>query len=404
MARPALEKTLVSLLGDPAVNICIDGPSGTGKTSLARTTLDGENRSYMSVEVTSTMDWLELCKAVIHPDQNLQTTTKSSLSAEVKNFLPGGGATREESRQSRPSDEAEYVSKLADNWSERDVVNSLQKRGMVLVLDNLEQASSSLVSRLSDLAKLMVDKGPHPKAKLICVGTNDIYDRLLTANGSLSRRLKEVSVGAFRHQGEAWRFIKEGFDALDLLYPGNSRLDEQNQKQDKCVELVYRAAGGLPKGLNELGKSIALRARPSRKSMFVSASDVQDCASEHFREAYAECKRGFPSIMNCLTKKPLARQVFMYLFKSGICSIHNTAELLGSVCAENSLSDEQVDAGIQDLVEIGFLTRSGSGRQVLFTKVPEVAHILGVVLSNPAEFSQEEFVRRLDWQLELPGW
>lgn len=402
--RRQLEESVLEILKDPVVNICIDGPSGTGKTSLAKTMLQNSKRSYQTINVTSKMDWVTLCKKIIKPNINQKESTKSVVTGGIKNFIPEANATRENSQEFRPSDAEDYIEKVAANWSEDDVVSELRVRKIALILDNLEQANPELLQRLSDLAKGMSDAGPHASAKLVFIGANNIYAKLLNMNRSVSRRLEQVSVGMFTHQGESWNFLLKGFRKLNMYYPGNSLIKSENDLEVNCNRMVYRAAGGLPKSLNELGKKIALKARLGTGGhWFVSAKDIENCSNEFFDKLAKECDETCKATSKCLMKHPTARKVCLYLYQNSVGSIHSVGMLTQELEMRYSLSKEQIEQGIKDLIEVGFITRTGIGGSKLFVMQPEAAHILGVKLSSPNEFRDDPIIQGLSWQDELPG-
>src|ERR1700722_19725760 len=63
--RDRLEKRLSQLLSARSQNICIDGPTGSGKSSLAITVLSKIKQTFVWVPVISNMSWPDFCEEII---------------------------------------------------------------------------------------------------------------------------------------------------------------------------------------------------------------------------------------------------------------------------------------------------------------------------------------------------
>ena len=49
----------------PGAHVCLDGPSGAGKTSLALTHIFGQGINHAAIQLTEQMEWPQFCRLLI---------------------------------------------------------------------------------------------------------------------------------------------------------------------------------------------------------------------------------------------------------------------------------------------------------------------------------------------------
>src|SRR5688572_29816527 len=67
-------------------HVCIDGPSGVGKSSLAMTLCARDAILHVMVQITASMTWSEFCRQLVTPTDNAE----SSLTGEIELGLDKG--------------------------------------------------------------------------------------------------------------------------------------------------------------------------------------------------------------------------------------------------------------------------------------------------------------------------
>lgn len=228
--RAKLETRLSQLLSARSQNICVDGPTGSGKSSLAITVLSKIRQPYVWVPVVSDMQWPDFCEDIIlrslrtvllsrpHGGAGtvkLQLDAKSSLTAEeiinplkllkrisidVADSLKAEGVLREQAR----------------TWKLGDVENFLEENGFSLLIDDFEKAPDELVQTIADLCKRMTIRSA---PKCVIVGTGETFARLYRADEGLDGRLAELSVASFGSEIEVWNYLNDGFELLGFDTP-----------------------------------------------------------------------------------------------------------------------------------------------------------------------------------------
>lgn len=370
-------------------HVCLDGPSGVGKTSLAWTFLVTNSIPYVNVQLTSKMTWPEFCRQLMTLPDNRESAFGVDAEVGIDKGLPVGKLRVSIGRKGRASDDVDLITKHANSWTEHDVAESLCDAGAALLIDDTERATSDLLTRLSDLAKILTQRDAPENAKILFVGTEDIYRRICHHNASLDERILQVSLGGFRSPKHSWSFLKLGFERLGLRHPGNSFISSEFAQLDSCIDAVYEAADGLPKTLNMLGQEIALRATSSNA---VNASEVKERAALMTRANWRKYGEDFPRVLERVDQSPEARAVIRVLYEVGIARIHRFddiykrvrayAEAQGSTATRNG-----VDEALDELVEVDFLVRTGRSREIIYTTQPTAAHTLGVMVRDEARFA-----------------
>lgn len=214
LPRISLEKTLEQLIGSRS-HVCIDGPTGTGKSSLAITVLNRCRVPFSSVQLTQKMSWRTFCRGIVGCEGNAEKSFSAEFSGGLKNGLPDLGFKLSAGIKGKPSDRIDYLKKLVDDWDEGDVCQAMADNNITLLVDDLERPESNeLITRLADMAKLFTQSHIAPNARIIFVGTGDVYSRLYAANNALEGRIKEVSVGTLSEKNESWTYIIRGLEYI----------------------------------------------------------------------------------------------------------------------------------------------------------------------------------------------
>lgn len=406
LPRTSMENRLIEVLENRGVHICLDGPTGTGKTSLALTILNRLKVSYKLIQVTKSMGWAEFCKRLISTSSNKESSLSAEVEFGVDNLIPKGRLKLSYGAKGRPSDELELLEATASKWTEHDVCKMIADKGALLLIDDFERASEELVRNISDMCKLLTQSYQNPYGKIVVVGTGDICRRLYDANQSLESRLEQISLGTLPTINDSWKFLLMGFDELQLKHPANEKFIKREVLYE-CMQAVYEAADGLPKSLNEVGRKISLKGfgRPR-----ISPSDIKEITGQMPLDNLKKYKSEYPKIVKCFMGNPIVRAVLQHLYNEGIGQIHNWTDI-ESALAE-SFSEEQIEHAICELIDAKFLVRTGIHGDVLFVNSPPLAHTLGVLVTFPDKYKAPSlfrkgqlvfpFFKKTDAQLFLP--
>jgi hypothetical protein len=272
--------------------------------------------------------------------------------------------------------------------SEHDIARRLCELNASLYIDDVERANDLLICRLSDLCKLLTQGYVTDNAKIVLVGSGEVYRRFYRKNPSLDERLLQVSLGAFKHPYDSWKFITKGFEKLRLRHPGNSEFVRQHMGRANCITAIWEAADGLPKSLNRLGQEIALKAI-GRSG--VTVTDILTESNKMIEDHWKEYGNEFADVVDFLEKTPVAVAVLRCFYLEGIARIHQFNHIVSRITANNkeertSHTPEEVNDAIDKLVEMNFFIRTGKSGEIIFTKQPAAAHTLGVVMRDPSRF------------------
>lgn len=396
LRRRKLEERFNDVLGFSGVHICLDGPTGTGKSSLAITGLNRAEIKYVLVQLTEKMNWADFCKRLVTLPVIHESSVSAGLDVGVEGLVPKGSFQVSLGASKRATDSVDLLEKIAGSWAEHDICNMMVKKETALLIDDFERANPEIVVRIADMCKLLTESYVHPAAKLIVVGTGDIYKNLYLANSSLEARLEEISVGTISDANESWTFLRMGFEKLGLRHPGNSRFVSKEERLE-CIRAVYDAADGLPKTLNELGRDISIK---GFNRSGVTPTDVKEVARQMPEKGLSRFQREFSKMTKLIEKSTAARIVLYKMYKSGIGQIHYRSDLIKSLKYE--LPEEQVDSAIQELITSEFLIQTGPHEEVLYVTDPKFAHNLGVVIEDPEKYGQSPDKYALIGQLTLP--
>lgn len=387
LERKTASKNLARAFAGKGAQVCLDGPTGVGKTSLVLTYLVQEQIKYFGVQITSEMDWQGFCRQVISRPTDESVALTGDLEFGIEQALPTLKARISISEKDGISENANLIEILSRTWTEHDVARTLCEVYWPLFVDDLERADKSLLARLSDLCKLLTQSYTADKAKILFVGSGDIFQRIITHNPALDERMVELSLGTFKGDG-SWKFISKGLDLLGIRYPKISHDPGHRKKHDLITPRVFEAANGLPKSLNRLGRDIAINAEESR---YVTAQQIIAAANSMTQDHWLRYAPGFNNILQYLTSNQVAIQLVRCLYQDGIGRIHLVPNVLEKLRHRNLPDGHKIDkhevlSAIDVLVNMNFLFRTGSSSEILFVRNPAAAHTLGVAMGDPKRF------------------
>jgi hypothetical protein len=365
-------------------HVCVDGPSGVGKSSLAMTFCSRDAVRHVTVQVTASMTWAEFCRQLVSPQENAETSIGAEVELGIDKGLPTGKLKFSLGAKYRASD-AELLRREAVNWTEHDVASELQEAKAALLIDDSERASHELLVRIADLAKVLTQRPRAWNVKLIVIGADDVYRRLLDSNPSLDERILQVTVGAFTARDDSWNFMKLGFEKLGLTHPGNSTDQAEVLQLFAARKDVYYAADGLPKTLNRLAQEIAINVYPSDT---VKAYDINRVASRMRKENWQRYSAEYPNLVDLLRANVAVTDLVRYMYRTGVTRVHRFTEVARHL-AQASVADAtpfhleaEIDTAIDLLTAAKFVTRTGRGGEIFFVRKPAAAHAFGLALSD----------------------
>jgi len=372
----------------PGAHVCLDGPSGAGKTSLALTHIFRQGINHAAIQVTEQMEWPQFCRLLISDVSNREWAVSGEMEVGINKALPVAKFRLSLGSKNRPSDDITYLDKVANMMTEQDVAKRLSEMNAALYVDDVERANDRLLGRLSDLCKILTQGYVADNAKVVFVGSGEIYQRLYRCNPSLDERLLQVSLGAFKFSADSWRFIARGFEKLRLRHPGNSQFPGQRHKQEKCAHAIWEAADGLPKSLNRLGQEIALR---YENRSGVSFTDILSEANRMSEDHWIEYGTTFSDIVRFLQGSASGVAVLQCLYEHGIARIHQFRSIVSHAESAakkigRTICETEIDDAIGNLTKLHFLVRTGKSGEIIFTRHPAAAHTLGVVMRDPNRF------------------
>jgi hypothetical protein len=386
LERKSAYESLSNAIEQPGMHVCLDGPTGVGKTSLIHTYIANEQIRHCAIMITQATTWADMCRRLIGTPSNEENSTSGEFEVGLNNGLPTAKFKVYLGMKERPLDDLTYADKLATTWTEHDVAKRLAANDLVLVIDDLERANDQLMTRISDLCKLITQAYVSQNSKVVMIGSGDVYVRLHRANSALDERVSQVCLGAFKYPNDSRIFLQRGLERLFLRNPWNSAIPKEFDLRDKCRDAVWEAADGLPKSLNRLGYEIGIRGRDRSG---ITATDIFECAQSMVEEHWIQYSQEFPEVLEILESHPAAVQVLKCMYEDGITRIHKVSRIISQACMQDReqppFPKSDVDSGIDLLVGTGFIVRTGKSSELLFVKHPAAAHTLGVVMRDPAK-------------------
>ncbi|GET31623.1 hypothetical protein PbJCM13498_04860 [Prolixibacter bellariivorans] len=393
------EKILEQLTDQLGVNICIDGPTGTGKSSLALTVLKRKKINFLLIQITTNMTWKDFCLNLLRAKKNENSTLKTSIDAGLDKGLPVFKVHFGITSNDNSLENLELEEKTVASFTDHKICEIMKEENITLLIDDFERASDEILTNIGEMCKLLTESYVNKNARLIIVGTDDIFRRLINFNKSLENRLKEISLGTIANRQQSWRFLTQGFDKLNISHIEKEFKKGYATKEDLgiCKQYCYEAANGLLKSLNELGLEIALKGENRTR---ISKADIVNTCKKYPPNNVKRFVNIFPKLAAVINNNDIVKEVLLYLYQEGIGQIHNWDSISNHFY--NVYEFEQVENAICELVDADFLTRTGYNGEVLFVTNPTLAHTLAVVMTYPDKYRAPNSLKNNEGQLVIP--
>lgn len=384
--------------------VLIDGPTGSGKTSIAYRTLSKTDTSFNYYSVDDETSWEVLCRHIISVPKYKEETNGRKLGFSIRNFLPNGHVDTNHEEKYDSLKELEYEESYLKKISLDDIVEILIKEKNTLLLDDFEKANDELIKKIANLSKKLSNvKHLSSKSKLIIISCRRSYEKLIESDNTLEGRVLHLTLGGIRERTESWKFILTGLELLDVKDPTKSRIKNIKDILKDCQITTYDATGGILKNLTDLGELIAKKAI-DRKS--ISPNTIVQISKGKAQSNINCYLRKFDSLVKHIANDHNAREIIKYLYDKGINSYHDFADIQSYI--ERKAPETNVEEGISTLVEIDFLVPTGIQGSKLFTLNPNLSLAFCVALyrSNmyriPKEFKEES--KQLSLGLSSSSW
>jgi hypothetical protein len=341
------------------------------------------------------MKWTDLCREVIgdisKADSKFSLEALIGLSPELK---VGFG------RKSKGDNLARWKA-VGSQINEADLCRAIQSTNSVLFIDDFEKADESIVTKVADVCKLMTQSF---SGKIVIVGTDNIYLRIMSKEPALESRLAEISVGALPSIDDGWEFLCLGFDSLGITHPGRiynerSLSGPSSHKLRDCKTAIHDAVASLPKALNEFGRRVCLLRADRVQSL--NLSDLMDEAKDTFFKKLREYAKNFPELQQLFAENPEIRILLRAIYERSVGSILHCEDLYRDVAAFG-LNRVQFEQALLELVKEKFVTQTGRCGETLFISKLYMAHIFGVCAKKYEQYGLDPKIYGLSGQLNLP--
>lgn len=418
--RSKLEERLSQIIRAKSQNVCIDGPTGSGKTSLALTVLSRAGNKIIWIPVVNNMSWVDFCEEIFKTSWrinsslsnkgtkalsiNLETTKPLSVHDLVS---PLKFLDRIKFSLNDGNGDQKTLLEASKKWSISDVEAFINDNDITILIDDFEKATSELVTKIADLCKNLTFSAGN---KAVIIGTGSTFERLYNSDEGLDGRLAEISVASFGSKDEVWHYMNDGFERLGFNTP-RAQLRYKNITKDDANKIeiaLYEAADGMPKYINELALRICQRIlndenQSNDKKIKVTVNDIVTESNDMLRENISRCNKKVKEAERHLRVSVEFRLVLKAVFDMGANSVHSVDSLIKHVQKiDENFSEEQFESGIQTLKSLGLYVQTGKSGEVIFAKDPMFSHVLGLICGNPSKYGKDERLYGLFGQRSLP--
>jgi hypothetical protein len=390
LMRPELECQLEGELFTRGRHICVDGCSGSGKSSLVITTLLKHKIPYTTVQVTRKMDWLGLCRQLVQKPTRSEREMRAGGTAEWKGLFPTGKLDFSFGRKTDEKLTHEYWERVVATASEHDVAKAIADQNCIVLLDEFERSQPELANSVSEVCKILTQTHSSSMGKLVILGADDVYKKLYDTYSTLDNRLVQISIPTLPTPQQSWKYLRLGFEKLGKFHPGNSKFAKPDDAR-VAIQAIYQAADGLFKSLTELGVEICRRVGEHTKG--VSLAAIQKVCTSIEERNFARYRSRFTDIHRLAQRNPIAVAVLIYMNNKGLGEVHNRDEIEEAL---GQYGKGLIDDAVMALWKDDFVVLTGESNQKIFIKNPSWAHTLRVYLSDPQKR------RKLEKHLEKP--
>lgn len=358
LPRAPLERDFAYIIGAGSQHICIDGPSGTGKTSLTQSMFYRYAKPYIAVQVYDRMTWSQFCRNFVEAPRATKIADTSAINGVFKFFAPPSlDFTFNYTREWSAKDSAEVVNAMADVWTPDDVGRCMAINDFTLIVDDFERASDDLVGNIATLVKLM---GQSYKGRVVIVGTDDVLMKVINKNSSISARVSEITVDGLGSPSDSANFIMRKFKLLGVKTPylkGASALELQT--------LIYSSTSGLLKDLNELGLALA---RSISSKRILSLAAVRNICQNMIKEKAYKMRQQCRALARVVNSSIESQTVIEYLAKRGASKATFVAEIQDALAEK--LDEDKIEEILAVLEHEKIIAVTGIDRRKIFFRNP----------------------------------
>lgn len=393
LQRSVLEGYIEADLFTRGRHLCIDGCSGSGKSSLVITTLLKHSIPYTTVQVTRKMEWHGFCKQLISKGPSKQREIRGTATAEWRGIFPTGKLELSFGPKGDEKASHELWERTVAGATEHTIARAIAEQNCVVLIDEFERAHSDLANSISEVCKILTQTYPSEMGKLVILGADDVYKKLYDAYSTLDNRLIQISIPTLPSPRDSWQYMKLGFDRLEKFHPGNSKFAKHGDEM-RAMQAVYLAANGLFKTLTELGVDICKAVGPNARG--VSLQTIEKVCSAFEAQNFGKYRQRFADIHRLAEQNPVTAAVLLYINNNGLGQIHSRDRI------EEGLSQYGrglVEDAILALWKNEFLVMTGESNQKIFVKNPTWAHTLRVYLSD--DLKRKKLEKYLDRPMQM---
>jgi hypothetical protein len=385
------------LLYSRGKSICVDGPTGSGKTSLVMRGLKESKNKFCTVTVFPQLDWKSLCKEIIQVPKSHKEDGSFGTKVGFKQQLPESEFGLNINKNYAPSSDMVYTEKYLNDFTQQHLAGIMQETNATLFLDDFENASTELIKRVASLIKILSTSSNKTAAKVILTASDNSFTKLVSATETIEKRLVAFNLGGLRGKWQGWNFICEGLTNLNIIHPATSKMPTQKSRLAACETAVYDAAGGILKNLTYLGQKLATEGY-ARKS--VTVDDILKICEEVSKEGVSSNSMRYRPILKHVKEDPAIRVLLRYIYKKGIGGIQYLQDIVTDL--EGQAHEDTLRSGIKKFVNEKVLVQTGFDGGVLFPKNPSVLHYFCVACSNPNKYNAPKEFRTEPFQLLIP--
>lgn len=380
LRREALEREVSFQLGTSDQHLCIDGPSGTGKTSLIQKIFFERRRDFMHIQLTPDMRWKDFCRQFVEIPERTKTSKETSAKGFLSLFRLSGELNFRYGDEYSEKDSYELLLKKAEQWGSHDVAKWIHDNKIVLIVDDFEVADDETVTRIAGVCKLL---GQSFQGKLILVGMDDILKKVIRANKALTHRISETTVGGLANIGESVGYLNKKFDFLGIKTPASDRRCSRVEKM-QFAALVFDAANGLMKQLNWLGQHLLADIGSANRITLSSAQKVCKRIIADYRIKNRESIR---SISSVLRNNADFADVFSFLVSRSVSSITRLSEIDEQLQGKYRI--DSIKSALEYLEESGVIVTTGASEVRVFFKDPPLMNCIAAHMSRGVDYGWE---------------